>query len=58
MQKRVFVLPVVAACLAWFGAGQLAADEDGIHWLDNYKDALREAKRTQKPIFLEFRCEA
>jgi hypothetical protein len=38
-------------------AAQLTA-EDGIHWLDNYQAALREAKRTQKPIFLEFRCEA
>ena len=26
--------------------------------LDNYQEALKEAKRTQKPIFLEFRCEA
>ena len=29
-----------------------------ITWRDNYLDAFREAKRTQKPIFLEFRCEA
>ncbi len=32
--------------------------QDEIPWLDNYADALREARRTQKPIFLEFRCEA
>ena len=31
---------------------------DEIPWLDNYANAVREAKRTQKPIFLEFRCEA
>jgi hypothetical protein len=31
---------------------------DEITWLDNYRDAVREAKRTQKPIFIEFRCEA
>jgi hypothetical protein len=37
-------------------AGAFAQD-DSIYWLDNYNDALREAKRTQKPIFLEFRCE-
>jgi uncharacterized protein YyaL (SSP411 family) len=34
------------------------SDNEGIHWFDNYKDAIREAKRTQKPIFLEYRCEA
>ena len=31
--------------------------QDEIQWLDRYSDAIREAKRTQKPIFLEFRCE-
>jgi len=33
------------------------AEEDTLPWLDNYKEALREARSTQKPIFLEFRCE-
>ena len=32
--------------------------EDTVGWLDNYKEAILEARRTQKPIFLEFRCEA
>ncbi|MCZ2149568.1 MAG: thioredoxin family protein [Bryobacterales bacterium] len=36
----------------------LSAQDEGIPWLDNYKAALQEAKRTRKPIFLEFRCEA
>ena len=35
----------------------LLAQDDEIHWLDNYREAIQEAKRTQKPIFLEFRCE-
>jgi uncharacterized protein YyaL (SSP411 family) len=35
-----------------------AQDEETIDWLDNYDKALAEAKRTNKPIFLEFRCEA
>jgi hypothetical protein len=35
-----------------------AAQEEGTQWLDNYAKAVEEAKRTQKPIFLEFRCEA
>ena len=44
--------------LALLGVAALTAQDDGIHWLDNYQEALKEAKRTQKPIFLEFRCEA
>jgi uncharacterized protein YyaL (SSP411 family) len=35
-----------------------AAQDDTVDWLDNYPKALAEAKRTNKPIFLEFRCEA
>lgn len=42
------------ACLAGIAAGQ----DDGVHWYGDYKEAIQEAKRTQKPIFLEFRCEA
>jgi hypothetical protein len=36
----------------------LAAAQEGINWLDNYQQALAEGKKTGKPIFLEFRCEA
>lgn len=35
-----------------------AQDEETLDWLDNYPKAVAEAKRTGKPIFLEFRCEA
>ena len=31
--------------------------DDEIVWLDNYQAALKEAKATGKPIFLEYRCE-
>jgi len=31
--------------------------QDEIQWLESYPEALREAQRSQKPIFLEFRCE-
>jgi hypothetical protein len=56
MQKRVRVLYAILLCVAGgMGAPLLAQDE--IPWLDNYSEGLREAKRTQKPIFLEFRCE-
>lgn len=30
--------------------------EDDLEWTRNYSYALQEAKRTGKPIFLEFRC--
>jgi hypothetical protein len=33
------------------------ADDDSLTWLDNYQEAIREAKITGKPIFLEYRCE-
>ena len=35
----------------------LAAEDDGINWLSSYKEAIQEARRTEKPIFLEYRCE-
>jgi hypothetical protein len=39
-------------------AGSSFAQDDGINWLADYREAIRQAKETQKPIFLEFRCEA
>ncbi|MBL8233423.1 MAG: hypothetical protein JNL98_33310 [Bryobacterales bacterium] len=48
----------VVAMVALFGAcGSLRAQEEGLHWIDNYKEALRISKETGKPIFLEYRCE-
>ena len=55
MQTRISSLALFAA-IAWAGAASAAPDE--IRWLDNYRDAIREARQTRKPIFLEFRCEA
>ena len=57
MQKRDLALHALLACAVWSVAGPLLAQDDGIYWLKNYGEALREAKKTQKPIFLEFRCE-
>ena len=31
---------------------------DSIQWLGDYREALRQAKETRKPILVEFRCEA
>ena len=44
-------------CLFLAVANPLLAQDNEIRWLDNYREAIQEAKRTQKPIFLEFRCE-
>ena len=48
----------VLALATAFIAAPSQAQDDGIHWLGDYREALRQAKQTQKPIFLEFRCEA
>ena len=55
MQMRISSLALLAV-MAW--AAAVGASPDEIQWLDNYKDAIKEAKQTGKPIFLEFRCEA
>ncbi len=43
---------------ALISAAGLHAQQQFITWHTNYREALREAARTQKPLFLEFRCEA
>ncbi len=44
--------------LSWMMGAAPSRVPDEITWLDNYPEAIREAKKTGKPIFLEFRCEA
>jgi len=58
MQKFIRISQAVVTCLLLALAAPLLAQDEGIQWLGNYKEALQEAKRTGKPIFLEFRCEA
>jgi hypothetical protein len=54
---RSLLLVVLMASLYVFPT--LAQDDaDTIEWFGDYQKALEEAKRTNKPIFLEFRCEA
>ena len=45
-----------AACAALIVFPALSQEET-VDWLNNYKEALQEARRTGKPIFLEYRCE-
>jgi hypothetical protein len=32
-------------------------EDDTLDWLSSYKAAIEEARRSHKPIFLEYRCE-
>ena len=52
------ILFAFAACLVLSLSNPLPAQRDEMSWFDKYGDAIQEAKRTGKPIFLEFRCEA
>jgi hypothetical protein len=57
MDKRNLIVPLLLAGAIWLVASPLAAQDDGLFWFNNYDDAIQEAKRTGKPIFLEYRCE-
>ena len=49
---------VAAVILLSLGAiAQSNPGDDEIVWLDNYQAALKAARATGKPIFLEYRCE-
>jgi len=59
MEKRRLIFYAVLAC----GIGLLAytllrADDGGISWLSDYKEAVRLARQTHQPLLVEFRCEA
>jgi hypothetical protein len=54
-KQNVLLYAIVTSVVSAVVAPSLAQDE--IRWLDNYDEAIREAKRTEKPVFLEFRCE-
>ena len=59
MRRSVlYVLQAAIAGLLAFCAAPMLAQDETNDWLDDYNKAIQEAKRTHKPIFLEFRCEA
>lgn len=49
MIRSLLLLAVAAAACV--------PQDDSVGWLDNYQEALKKAKATGKPIFLEYRCE-
>lgn len=51
---RLLIVLSLLSIAAW---AQPKPATDEIVWLDNYQEALKEARATGKPIFLEFRCE-
>lgn len=52
-KRQRFVIGLVLASTVWVS---LARAKQAVVWIDSYKEAIEEARRTQKPIFLEFRC--
>jgi hypothetical protein len=56
MQKRSLVRQIFFTVVMGTVAVPLFAQYEGI-WFDRYSEAVRAAKETGKPIFLEFRCE-
>jgi hypothetical protein len=55
--RRPTVPYLLASFLILFFAAALSAQDDMIYWIDNYPEAIQEAKKSGKPLFLEFRCE-
>ena len=51
-------LSIALACAAGLAIGLSQAQDYGVTWLGDYQEALKVARETGKPIFVEFRCEA
>ena len=58
MLKRLSGLLFLFTSAAAFVGVPLQAQDDSVYWYSDYREALRQARQTHKPIFLEFRCEA
>ncbi len=55
MKRATVVVVALAASLATI-VPTAAEGEEMVTWLADYGQALAEARRTGKPIFLEYRC--
>ena len=56
MYPEFIMKRLIAAVLALLPVA--FAQEQAIQWRRDYREALREAAAANKPVFLEFRCEA
>lgn len=54
---RLYRFAAIALLAAASTVALHAQEDDTVEWLGDYKQALAEAKKTGKPIFVEFRCE-
>ena len=57
-RKRRLAHYAVLACAMGSIMCSIPAADEGVPWLSNYREALRLAKESRKPLFVEFRCEA
>jgi len=53
---RTLYLAIAFILLSFTALAQ--TQDDGIYWYGDYAQALKQAKQTGKPLFIEFRCEA
>ena len=58
LRKGLLNAGFLLGCGAAFLSAPSQAQDEGIYWLGDYREALSQARQTHKPIFLEFRCEA
>jgi len=56
--KQHLGLSVLLTSMAASMCMSLRADDGEIAWLGDYQEGVRLARQTQKPILVEFRCEA
>jgi len=57
-QIRHLLPYAVLACAVGTLTDSLQAQDDEITWLGSYREAVQQARQTEKPILVEFRCEA
>jgi hypothetical protein len=58
MRRLSFGLFAILLGALGLAASRLQAQDGEINWLGDYREALKIAKETRKPILIEFRCEA
>jgi uncharacterized protein YyaL (SSP411 family) len=57
MRNRSSLLPLALAASVFCAPTPARGQEEPVYWFGDYKEAVKEARRTGKPIFLEYRCE-
>jgi hypothetical protein len=56
MRANLFRLLQTLLLLGALGLTPGTSGQETVQWLESYEAALEEARRTGKPIFLEYRC--